>query len=485
MDIKEKIYKTFLVIFLSNFFIVWGKILFGDVRYKYNTIVLVLYMSASIGITFAIYKFISRHNDIIKRYYKRILAVFLLVYCAIVIINSFLMRFTPVFDMEAVYGGAVQWIQQGSFPDYYEYFGYFPNNLGTMLVLHTVFLIASVFGISDFFAVGAVFNSFLITLAAMAVSLVCRKLKSESAGVMALVFFVFCIPFLFMGAAFYTDSLSLPFPVLFYYLYIHFKEQQTWKMRALFAFGMGLVLAIGMLIKFTVVIILAAVIIDALLSVNWKEACLLTGISLFIVFISFNLMNLYMYNRHLDKDISRQLNTPYLHWVMMGLQNNGAYSSDDYEYTRSFAPEERNKACLSKIKERISSMGFTGLTELFLNKADVCFGDGTFAISDFLDDSPDKTRWIHQYILYSGAKHYQYKHFVTGILLGVYLFMLKWAAICLKENKTRKDFMLAPGMAGLGILVFLLLWETRGRYFTNFVPLMLVCAVMSFNWEKQ
>lgn len=485
MCIKKIIYKTFLLLFLCVFFIVWGKVLFGDVIYKYNTIILILYMSAGIGVILAVYKFIARRAAIIKKHYKSILAVFLTLYGIIILINSFLLRFTPAFDMDAVYSGAVQWVKQGSFPDYYEYFGYFPNNIGAMVVLHTIFSIVSVFGISDFFAVGAVFNSLLITATVMVVSLVCRKLKGEAAGVMALVFFMVYIPFMFMGAAFYTDSLSLLFPVLFYYLYIYFKEQVTWKKRALFASGMALVLTIGMLIKFTVVIILFAVIIDALLTIGWKEVCLLTGFSLLLAFVSFNIMDLYMYSKHLDKNTSKQLNTPYLHWVMMGLQNNGAYSYEDYEYTRSFAAEDRNKACLSKIKERINNMGFAGFTELLLNKADVCFGDGTLSISDFLDDSPYKYRWIHQYILYSGAKHYQYKHFVTGILLGIYLFMLRWAAICLKGKNTSKDIVLAPVLAGLGILAFLLLWETRGRYFTNFVPVLLVCATMSFNWEKQ
>lgn len=40
-------------------------------------------------------------------------------------------------------------------------------------------------------------------------------------------------------------------------------------------------------------------------------------------------------------------------------------------------------------------------------------------------------------------------------------------------------------LATLGILVFLPLWETSGRNFTNFVPLMLVCAVLSLRREKE
>ena len=66
------------------------------------------------------------------------------------------------------------------------------------------------------------FNTLLIAATIAVVSLTCRKLKDEIAGTAALVFFALCVPFSMMGAAFYTDSLSLLFPVLFYYVYLHF-----------------------------------------------------------------------------------------------------------------------------------------------------------------------------------------------------------------------------------------------------------------------
>lgn len=483
MDVKKMLYKMFLLLFFLCFFIVYGKILFRSVVHDYNTISLFLYMSVSMVALCLFYLFISNHSKIIKQNYKVILIIFTVVYGSIVIINGFLLRFTPSFDMDSIYGGAIQWLQEGSFTNYYEYYGYFPNNLGAMVILHAVFYIASVFGISDFFAVGIVFNSILITATAMIVSLTCKKLKGELAGIMALAFFLACIPFLFMGAAFYTDSLSVLFPVLFYYLYLYFKEQKTWKKRILFAGVMSVVLTIGMLIKFTVLIILVAVIIDALLSIDWKKVCLIVVFSIFVAFVSFNIMGTYMYSRHLDKQVCEELKTPYLHWVMMGLQNYGYYSPEDYEYTRSFKADERNKACLSKIEERVNNMGFKGITELFINKADVCFGDGTFALSDFLDDAPAKDRWLHKYILYAGERYSSYQHLVTGILLGIYLFMLIGAIMCLKERE--KNIILAPRLAGLGILAFLLMWETSGRYFTNFVPLLLICAVLAFKWEEK
>lgn len=480
---KERIYQIFLWIFLCAYLLVFGKVLFGDVIYHNNTIILLLYLAAGAGIVTLSYSLFNKYEKLVKRYYHVILTGFVAVYGAIILVNGFRLRFTPAFDMDAVYGGAVQWLAEGSFPDYYEYFGYFPNNLGAMTVLHFVFLAASVFGVKDFFAAGIVLNTLLIAATIAVVSLTCRKLRDEIAGTAAMVFFVLCVPFSMMGAAFYTDSLSLLFPVLFYYLYLHFKEQQNRRRRIVFALAMAFVLAVGMLIKFTVLIVLIAVVIDAVLSINRKEVCLLAGVALLVAFVVFGSMNAYMYSVHLDKDTCKQLKTPYLHWVMMGMQNNGYYNPGDYEFTRSLAPEERNEACLSKIKERIGEMKFSGLTDLWMRKAVVCFGDGTFALSDFLDDTPAREVWLHQYVLYAGEKYGTYRHFTTGMLLVVYLFMLLGAARSLREKEWKQSCVLAPRLACLGILAFLLLWETSGRYFTNYIPFMLICAVLSLEWD--
>ncbi len=486
MKVKKICYQGLYCVFIFAFALVLGKVLFGDVVHGHNTITLLFYMALGVGAMLLAYRLLGKYHDFIERYDKIILIAFLLIYGIILLVNGFALRFTPTFDMDAVYGGAVQWVKEGSFSNYYEYYGYFPNNLGAMTVLHAVFSLASLFGISDFFAVGIVFNSLLITFTVLVVFLVCKKLRGSVGGVLALVFFLLCVPFSFMGAAFYTDSLSLLFPVLFYYLYLHYKEQETWKMRLVFAIAMAAALTLGMMIKFTVLIMLVAVLIDGLLCLHWKKVCLMAGCSIFLAVAVFGIRDAVLYHGHLDREQSRELKTPYLHWVMMGMQNSGYYNPEDYEYTRSYSSEERSGACLSKIKERVHDMGISGMTGLFMNKILVCFGDGTFALSDFLDDSPKKESWLHKYILYDGKKYSSYLHFSTGMLLMVYFFMLTGAVGCLRGSMDGGGWeILAPRLACLGILSFLMLWETSGRYFTNFVPLMLVCGVLTFGRESK
>lgn len=485
MQAKAVLSKLFYAAFFCAFAIVVGKVLLFDSIHAYNPIVLLLCLIPAVGLIVLSHNLLTKRRAAIERHYRAILIGFLSLYGLLILVNGFLLRFTPSFDMDAIYGGAVQWIEDGSFSNYYEYYGYFPNNLGAMTVLHFVFSLAARAGVTDFFAVGIVFNSALLTATAMVTSLTCRKLRGSVAGVMALVLFSLCLPFWFMGAAFYTDSLSVLFPILFYDLYLLFKEQATWRGRLLAAGGMAAALTIGMLIKFTVVIVLVAVVIDALLCIDWKRVCLFAGCCGLLAAASFGAMNAYLYSAHLDKAACEELKTPYLHWVMMGLQNSGQYHPEDYVYTRSYPPEARKQACLSRIEERVQALGPLGLTQLFTDKAAVCFGDGTYALSDFLDDAPEHDIALHQYLLYDGAHHRAYQYLTTGILLAVYVLMLLGAVKCLRKKAGSPALSeLAPRLASLGILSFLLLWETSGRYFTNFVPLMLVCAVLSLVGEE-
>lgn len=52
-----------------------------------------------------------------------------------------------------------------------------------------------------------------------------------------------------------------------------------------------------------------------------------------------------IYKNYISDKQYQNLKTPYWHWIMMGLQNNGYYSPDDYEYTRSYEINERSAAC--------------------------------------------------------------------------------------------------------------------------------------------
>ena len=125
--------------------------------------------------------------------------------------------------------------------------------------------------------------------------------------------------------------------------------------------------------------------------------------------------------------------------------------------------------------------------KLWTNKAVICFGDGTYALSDFLDDTPANETGIHDYILYAGKNYSKYQSFSTGLLIVLYLLAIVGAGrdIVGKVKYRESIFPTAPRLAMLGILCFLILWETSGRYFTNYVPILIVCASLTLYWKKE
>ena len=304
---------------------------------------------------------------------------------------------------------------------------------------------------------------------------------------MSLILVLLCFPFYFMGAAFYTDSLSLIFPVLFYYLYLCLKDENDKKKQIIYLVTMGVSLTIGMMIKFTVVIVLIAVVIDAFLCISWKKVLLILVVSLAFYGVAVSIYNHNIYKNYISDEQYQNLKTPYWHWIMMGLQNNGYYNPEDYEYTRSYDVNERSAACRKKAMERIKELGVSGLFKLWTNKAVICFGDGTYALSDFLDDTPANETGIHDYILYAGKNYSKYQSFSTGLLIVLYLLAIVGAGrdIVGKVKYRESIFPTAPRLAMLGILCFLILWETSGRYFTNYVPILIVCASLTLYWKKE
>lgn len=391
------------------------------------------------------------------------------------------LRYTPSFDLDAIYGGAVQWVEEGSFADYYDYFDWFPNNLGGLCFLYVLFKIGSVFT-SDYFLIAALGNEVFLLLTFTFISLSAKKLWGSRYGILA-VFMCGCmLPFLFMTDVFYTDSLSLLFPVLLFYLSLKAEESDNGKKLWKWCIISGVTACLGIFIKSTVMIMVLAVGISLLMRKKWNVFFKYV-ICCFVICMAFTLVfRSYMYHAHLNPELARVKNTPYYHWIMMGLEGNGAYNPGDYEFTRSFTdPAERNDALKAEIKNRVSEKGFTGMVMLYKEKLFRCFGDGTLGLSDFLDDNPQNYGLLQQFLLYGGSKYPVYSSICNIVFYS--LLILTFLYLLSKLRRGKKAILLphgedlAPALAMGGIIVFLMNWETSPRYITNYVPVIMLLAL--------
>ena len=270
----------------------------------------------------------------------------------------------------------------------------------------------------------------------------------------------------------------MPFPILTYWLYLLAKERDQRRDRAALYVLMGFSGAIGTLIKPVVAIALMAIVIDAVLTWDWKRAILMAVTMLLFYLVICTSLYGTIY-RHLDRNEAEANNTPILHWVMMGLSRNGMYNPDDYEFTRSFDDrEEQTAALLEEIKERIRSRGFNGMVDLLTTKGDICFGDGTYGLSDCLGGISERETWLRELLLSDGEHYHVYQHICAGVLLALYVLMIISALQEIFFQNSPTLCVLAPRLAVFGLLLFLICWEARWRYFSSFIPLIFVSSLL-------
>lgn len=469
------IIKYFHVIFMLLILFTLGSVFFRSNQF------LVCISAVMIGGLFTFLTLKSRDGEaFFDQYYTCILIAFLIGVGMFQLSKVNELRFIPSFDLDAIYGGAIKWVQTGTFADYYDYFDWFPNNLGGLCFLYLLFKIG-VFFTEDYFLIAALGNEVLLLLTYLFISLSARKLWGSCQGVIALVMSGSVLPLLFMTDVFYTDALSILFPVLLFYLSLMIEENNENKAWYLCIFS-GIIAAIGSLIKSTVLIVVIAILLSFLIRKKWKKAGMYLICTSVICVVVMSAFSHYIYYAHLNPELAEVKNTPYYHWIMMGLKEDGAYNPEDYVFTRSFTdPAVRDRALKDEIVNRISKRGTLGMLGLYSAKLYRCFGDGTLAISDFLDDSPQTESVLHQFILYNGKQYGVYHSVCNSIFYAILLLAAIYSIMSIMNgtmgSKLQNSAALALVIALGGLILFLMNWETSPRYITNYVPVILLMAV--------
>ena len=474
-----RIAKLFYAMFALSFLWLTVHIVTGS-YYGYGEVRLLLCILGALALLLGGWKLVNRYEAALVRRSGTVTAGFLAVMLALQVLLGAHLRYQPVFDVDAVFSGAIEWAETGTFSSYYEYFSYFYNNFGGLRFLRWVFLLTRAFGGSDYYMAAVVANSLLSVATMFVTGQVGRRLMGVRGQMMAYVLFAISPPFYFIAAAFYTDALSMLFPVLTYWLYLLAKAQSKCSLRLLMCALMGMSLGLGIQLKPTVAIVLVAIVIDALFTWDWKRTLAMVAAVAVLIFAGQAEMKGAMY-QHLDRAEAEQKGTPILHWVMMGLSRNGFYNGSDYDFTRSFTDKAEQAAALkAEIRNRIAARGPSGMVKLLTTKGDICFGDGTYGLNDCFRRGISETG-LWELVLRDGAYYGAYQHACTGLLLALYLMMIASACRELFTLKSESICHMAPRLAVFGLLLFLLCWEARWRYFSNYVPLIFVSALLGMD----
>lgn len=473
-----RVFTAFFCILFSLVFI--GVVFFND-YYAVNTVKTILAIIAFLLAVYLLNILLEKYTSFFEKRFSLILGICVVAILAVNILTSVYLRYDPAYDLAAIFKGGIAWAESGIFavdPDLpYDpnYFYYFPNNLGGLTFYYLLIKPFFLIGITDYYMVAATANSILVCLTILLSVLIAKRIYDTKKAYITLFFFIASMPFYISGAVFYTDVITLIYPVLMLYLYLRLLDTKTLVRQVLYGALIGLTCVIGMLIKFTVVIALIAIILYHLCSKGiTKRFWMPFASGIAIILIVFMGFNSFIYSSYLNDEELCKLETPRTHWIMMSLSGNGTYNVSDYEFTKSFSePDERKAAINAEIKKRINELGFSGIMKLFSTKSRIAFGDATFAQSDFLDDNPVYNTVLQDTVLYNGQHFNTYKLICSGSFFGIILLMLIWTWYLLFSRQAKLSNLI-PQLCVFGILLFLCIWEVNGRYITNFIPMIYI-----------
>ncbi len=408
-------------------------------------------------------------------------------------------------DCGTIVNMAIDMLQGNS--DSLGYLAQFPNNTALFLLLYHYFKICLGLGVTDLIFASVILNIVFLDIAiALLIGVSHKMWNSKIAIILTIVLSIMSLAFTPWLIVPYTDTITAFFPIAFFYLYqcisnqnntFHNKKQQT-----ILLLVLGVLVFFGFKLKPSTIIIIIAIGIGALCfnkSIRQKLATygrniivILCGVMIALIIFTVDERN--VLGEYLSKDIYDAYEMPASYFTMVGLQKQpvsddkslwGAFNSEDYFAVSNITGKSAKEDYTSSvIKNRISSLGFTGYIEFLMAKANFCFEDGTFfwgGEGNFLTNAAPATsnsigKWIQGFIYYSSANYVSvYSYLLQGVWMTLLLLILMGLIFAPNSYKSLPSMILR--IAIFGLLLYLLIFEARSRYLINYLPIFILLAV--------
>lgn len=428
----------------------------------------------------------DRQEAFFARHEKKILIFAAVFYFAVQMIMAHLLRFIPKTDAEQCFTAAQLLVDTGTFGNNersFIYFTRYPHNLGFVYALAAIFRFFGMLGWTDRFMQAVLVSSILFTCGMLAGARAVRSMGGIKAQMRMLILFASCLPFLYCTTELYTDAFSMSFPLMTVYAFCRLKNSSTGKKRMLWALLFALITFIGAQIRFTAVVAAIACIIALIFEKRGKLSLLALAATLIVFVIGGQAVDQYTY-RHLSKEDITRNELPKLHYIAMGLpvqidEGYGQYGTGGWLiFSTSFEdPQARKAALLEEVIDRIYYLRYPNrLLHMMSRKNISTFGNGTFLLNEIIEaDAPQPDNPVKQTIFETGAAYPAYYHLTTALFVSQ---MLLACLACVQALRRRDTCASALFITLTGIFILLSCWETRGRYFFQYVPVLLCAAAM-------
>lgn len=434
---------------------------------RLSPFIIVLGVGVLIFFFIGIYSLIKKIND---KYINIITAILCISFFMALCIFGNKFSIIPSYDLSHIQRELMLMIENGKEITNVGYFAKYANQVPLTIILYYVYRLGTLlhFGNLKMFAI--IINSLFIMITALFTYLSVKKLSNKRYALMTLLFFVINPIFYMYASYFYTDTLCMPFAAIAIYLFIISKDRK--KIGSVLSLLLsGFLLAVGFKIRVVVAILLIGIILtlwlnnEKLKSIVKTSACLVVGFMIGIV--SYNLITL---DFKIPKDDT--LEFPVYHWVMMGLndERTGRYNENDHTYTKSQSTyEEKKKADLKLIKERIKDLGLFGHISLFARKININWSNGAYRYLDKMANV-DEFSVGYEYI---GGNNIIFTLYAMQICKGLVLVLFTYLVFLELTNKKNKDIRFII-VSLFGAFLFYSLWEVQARYSLSFLPWLMI-----------
>ena len=245
------------------------------------------------------------------------------------------------------------------------------------------FKLVHALGGTDLFLAASCLNAFLAALCIFVTAHAGRKLGGETMGIVAGLCLLCTPPMWFSAAVFYTDFLTLLFPVLAFWLFLCGLERNVlWKSAGWYLLA-GLSIGLGAMVKPTVGIVAIAATLIAFLRCKPKQAAVFALCTVLCVGMFQIVIDKAVYPAQLNRQTAQRVNTPMLHWVMMGLQGDGAGTQRTMALPKALTALWKNDSRWQPACANASGYGWCRCLALFRRKMEKCFCNGTYDLHTF------------------------------------------------------------------------------------------------------
>ncbi|HEX2944413.1 MAG TPA: glycosyltransferase family 39 protein [Clostridia bacterium] len=411
---------------------------------------------------------------------------------------------TPSWDFGVVMNAATN-ISDGQKISYWKYFLEYPYNLYTAVYIGAFRTFFGGHGLAPY-----LLNMLSVTVSIIGACLLAFRLYGRRAAVLAALLSLTISPFYLDIPIVYTDTLSMPFVIWTVYVWTYVRTSK--RKLLLYCVILGMLSALGFLIKQIAAVGIIAFVVDFVFNgVGYfkglhthgnprfeKFQAIIPVTASVIAFLTVVYANMfYLSNTGFNSRTYGYDKLPFTHWLMMGMNKSyaeggtsygyGGFSAEDLKFTRLFiTTSSMQQANIGVIKTRLNRFGMVGYAKFLLKKAEWTWTDGTYFIPVKLGRFPLKQNVLHKIILTSNGKMNTLFRSLTQFVQTVILSMILVGCIAaLLTRKTDETFRLMVLMC-LGLMVFLLFWETRSRYLIFMLPVFAVMTVhgllITFNW---